>query len=231
MKTQNRWLRALRAAFPHTVPIMTLIVLGMAYGVLMATHGYNAFWSTPCSVVIYAGSMQYALIPLLTSVFAPVQAFCLALMVNARHLFYGVSMLQKYKGLGWVRPFAIFAMTDETFSVACANDPPEGVEPKLFYFWISLLDLCYWTSGTLLGGLAGSILPFDTTGLDFSMTALFVVLLLEQLLKGKTQCISGLIGLGCTALSLLVFGAEDLVLPAMVLILAAILAGRRKLCT
>jgi 4-azaleucine resistance transporter AzlC len=221
-----------KKAFVKTLPVLAgYVVLGTGFGILLRNAGYGVLWAFAMSAFIYAGSMQYVGVSLLAGGASVLTTILTTIMVNARHLFYGVSMLQKYKGLGWVRPFAIFAMTDETFSVACANDPPEGVEPKLFYFWISLLDLCYWTSGTLLGGLAGSILPFDTTGLDFSMTALFVVLLLEQLLKGKTQCISGLMGLGCTALSLLVFGAEDLVLPAMVLILAAILAGRRKLCT
>ena len=231
MKPVSPCLRALRAAFPHTVPVLTgYLVLGIAYGLLMQTKGYGPLWSTLMSAIAFGGSMQYAAIALLTTVFDPVQAFLLSLMVNARHLFYGVSMLRKYAGLGSLRPLLIYWLTDETFSVLCTVDVPEGVERGHFYFWVSFLDYCYWVGGTLVGGLFGGLLTFNTTGMDFALTALFVVLLIEQL-KGRSQRISGAIGLVCTVVALAVFGADKMVIAAMVLILVCLLAGRRKLCS
>ena len=227
----KRQLPVLRAAFPHTVPVLTgYLVLGMAYGILMQTKGYGPLWSGLMSALAFCGSMQYAAITLLTTVFDPLQAFFLSLMVNARHLFYGVSMLKKYAGLGSLRPFLIWWLTDETFSVLCTVDVPEGVDRGPFYFWVSFLNYCYWVGGTLVGGLFGSLLTFNTTGMDFALTALFVVLFIEQL-KGKQQRISGVIGLVCTVAALAVFGADKMVIAAMVLILVCLLAGRRQLCS
>lgn len=231
MKPVASRLHALRAAFPHTIPVLTgYLVLGVAYGILMQTHGYGPLWSTLMSAIAFGGSMQYAAIALLTTVFDPLQAFLLSLMVNARHLFYGVSMLRKYAGLGAVRPFLIYWLTDETFSVLCTVDVPEGVERGPFYFCVSLLNYCYWVGGTLVGGLFGTLLTFNTAGMDFALTALFVVLFIEQL-KGREQRICGLLGLVCTVVALAVFGADRMVIAAMVLILMCLLAGRRKLCT
>lgn len=222
---------ALRAAFPYTVPVMTgYLCLGMAFGVLMKTSGYGVFWSVLMSLMCFAGSMQFLTITLLTTVFDPFQAFVLAIMVNARHIFYGLSVLDKYKGLGKVRAFLIFSLTDETFSLVSTLEPPEGVERRDFYFWISLLDYGYWVTGSAIGGLLGGLITFNTTGLDFALTALFVVLFMEQW-KKKANRPAGLIGIGCPVVSLLVFGADNLVIPAMVLILAVLLGGRRALCT
>ena len=227
----GKQLRALRAAFPHTIPVLTgYLVLGLAYGILMSTRGYGALWSTLMSAIAFCGSMQYAAITLLTTVFDPLQAFFLSLMVNARHLFYGVSMLRKYAGLGGLRPFLIWWLTDETFSVLCTVEVPESAERGPFYFWVSFLDYCYWVGGTLIGGLFGSLITFNTTGVDFALTALFVVLFMEQL-KGKRQRITGLLGLVCTVAALAIFGADRMVIAAMVLILVCLLAGRRKLCS
>lgn len=231
MKSNHPWRVALRAAFPHTIPVLTgYLVLGMAYGILMQTKGYGPLWSGLMSAIAFCGSMQYAAITLLTTVFDPLQALFLSLMVNARHLFYGVSMLRRYAGLGGLRPLLIFWLTDETFSVLCTVDVPEEVERAPFYFWVSFLDYLYWVGGTLMGSLFGSLLTFNTTGVDFALTALFVVLFIEQL-KGKNQRISGLIGLVCTVAALAVFGADKMVIAAMVLILICLLAGRRKLCS
>ena len=221
---------ALRAAFPATIPVLTGYgCLGMAYGLLMAANGYGPLWSTLMSAIGFGGSMQYVAITLLVTAFDPLQAFLLAIMVNARHIFYGLGMLDKYKGLGKVRPFMIYVLSDETFSLVSTLEPPEGVERKDFYFWISLLDYSYWVIATALGGLLGNLLTFDTTGLDFALTALFVVLFLEQW-KKKENRPAGLIGIVCAAVSLAVFGADKLVIPAMVMILAALLGGRKRLC-
>ena len=222
---------ALRAAFPNTVPVMTgYLCLGMAFGVLMKTNGYGVVWSVLMSLMCFAGSMQFITITLLTSAFDPLQAFLLSIMVNARHIFYGLAVLEKYKGLGKLRAFLIFSLTDETFSLVSTLEPPEGVARKDFYFWLSLLDYSYWVIGSAIGGLLGSLLTFNPTGLDFALTALFVVLFMEQWKRTENRP-AGLIGIGCTAVSLLVFGADNLVIPAMVLILAVLLGGRRRLCT
>ena len=221
---------ALRAAFPATIPVLTgYLCIGMAYGLLMANAGYGVFWALLLSLLCYAGSMEFVAVSLLTAGFDPVQALLMALMINARHAFYGLSMLEKYRGTGWARPFLIFSLTDETFSLVSTLEPPDGVTRRDFYFWISLLDYLYWQVGSVLGALIGGMLPFDTTGLDFALTARFIVLFLKQWRKRENRP-AALIGLGCTAVSLAVVGADRLVIPAMVLILAVLLGGRNKLC-
>lgn len=221
--------RTLAAAFPHTVPVLTgYLVLGVAYGVLMQAKGYGAIWAFLMSAVAFCGSMQFVAITLLTTAFDPVGAFLMSLMVNARHLFYGVSMLGKYRGMGGVKAALIYLLSDETFSIVSSVEPPEGVEDKNFYLAVSLLDYFYWVGGTLLGSLAGQFIRFDTTGLDFALTGLFVVLFIEQVKNPKNR-MSGIIGLVCTVAALAVFGADKLVIPAMVLVLVVLLLGRKKL--
>lgn len=222
---------ALRAAFPATIPVLTgYLCLGLAYGLLMAANGYGPLWATLMSAIGFGGSMQYVAITLLVTAFDPLQAFLLAVMVNARHMFYGLAMLDKYRGMGKLRPFVIYVLSDETFSLVSTLEPPAGVERRDLYFWISLLDYAYWVAATALGGLLGSLITFDTTGMDFALTALFVVLFLEQWKKRENRP-AGVIGLGCAAVSLAVFGADNLVIPAMVLILAVLLGGGKRLCT
>ena len=229
-ETQRHQRRAaLRAAFPATIPVMTgFLCLGIAYGVLMQSKGYGPLWSVLMSAIAFGGSMQFVAITLLTAAFDPIQAFLLSVMVNARHMFYGLSLLDKYKGLGKVRPFLIYVLCDETFSLVSTLEPPEGVERKDFYFWISLLDYLYWITGTALGGLAGNLITFDTTGLDFALTALFVVLFLEQWKKPENRP-AGIIGILCAAVSLVVFQADNMVIPAMALVLVVLLGTRRRL--
>ena len=217
------------AAFPHTVPVLTgFLVLGIAYGMLMQSKGYGAPWALLMSGVAYCGSMQFAAISLLTSAFDPLGAFVMSLLVNARHLFYGVSLLEKYRGIGSAKPVLIYLLCDETFSIISSVEPPEGVRPENFYLAISVLDYLYWVGGTLLGSLAGQFIRFDTTGLDFALTGLFVVLFIEQVSNPKNRA-SGVVGLGCSVAALALFGADRLVIPAMILVLAALLIGRKKL--
>ena len=219
--------KAFVAAFPHTIPVLTgFMVLGMAYGVLMQTKGYGAIWSVLMSAIAFCGSMQFVAITLLTVAFNPFQAFLLSLMVNARHLFYGISMLDRYKGLGKIRGFLIYTLCDETFSISSGVLPPEGIERKHFYVAISLLNYSYWVIGTLLGGLLGAFISFNTEGLDFVLTALFVVLFLEQLKVKQNQSI-GFIGVASATIALVIFNADQMVIPAMLFILVALLVRRR----
>lgn len=226
----RRFFGAVRAAFPVTVPVLLgFLVLGMAFGMLMQKNGFSAWWALAMSLIAFGGSLQFAAISLLLAPFDPVGALLLAVMVNARHLFYGLSMLGKYSGLGLRRPFLIFALCDETFSIVSSAPIPQGTAPGDFYLAVTLLDYLYWSGATLLGCAAGTLLPFDTTGLDFALTALFVVLFLEQM-KKKENRVFGLIGVACAALSLLLFGADNMILPAMAMILAILLPGRKVLC-
>lgn len=229
-KRRDEFLKAFSSAFPHTIPVLTgFLVLGMAYGVLMHTKGYTTLWAVLMSAIAFCGSMQFVAITLLSTVFNPLQAFLLSLMVNARHLFYGISMLEKYKGLGKVRTLMIYVLCDETFSISSSINPPDHINRKYFFFSISILNYLYWVIGTFLGGALGSFITFNTKGLDFVLTALFVVLFLEQL-KNKENRISGMIGVACTVIGLSFFGANNVVIPSMILLVVVLLLGRKKLC-
>lgn len=174
-------MKTIRYAFVRSLPIMAgYIVLGLGFGVLLQSKGYGAGWALVMSGLIYAGSMQYVAIDLLAGGASLISAAIMTLMVNARHLFYGISMLERYKDTGAAKPYLIFALTDETYSVVCSGGVPEGVDRKKYYFWVSLLNQLYWIAGGVTGALLGSVLPFDTTGIDFSMTALFLVVMTEQ---------------------------------------------------
>lgn len=221
--------KSLRAAFPFTIPVLTgFLFLGMAYGILMSAKGYGPVWSFLMSALCFCGSMQFVAITLLTSAFHPLGAFLMTLMVNARHLFYGISMLEKYKGTGKIKGLLIFWMCDETFSINCSAEPPEGIEKGEFYFWTSFLDYSYWVIGSVLGGVAGNILHFNTEGLDFVLTALFVVIFLEQCREKKNR-IPAWIGAGCSVLALVIFGADQFIIPAMFAIVAALAVCRNRL--
>ena len=231
METRSTTKSALRAAFPVTIPVLTgFTCLGLAYGVLMETKGYGPLWATLMSAIAFGGSMQFVAITLLTTVFDPIQAFLLSIMVNARHIFYGLSFLDKYKGLGKIRAYLIYTLCDESFSLISTVEPPEHVEKKDFYFWISFLNYSYWVVATALGGLLGKFITFDTTGLDFALTALFVVLFMEQW-KKKENRFAGVVGIACAAASLAIFGADRMVIAAMALILLVLLGGRKRVCT
>ncbi len=227
---KHKYISALAAAFPHTIPVLAgFLVLGMAYGMLMLDKGYGPLWSLLMSAVAFCGSMQFVAITLLTTAFHPLEALLLSFLVNARHLFYGLSMLQKYKGFGRVKAFLIYTLCDETFSIVSCVSPPEGVEPKYFYLSISLLDYCYWIVGTLLGGILGSLITFNTLGLDFALTALFVVLFLEQMKKIENR-ILGVIGVAVALIARVLFGSANMVLPALAGILVILIAGRKQIC-
>lgn len=219
---------ALRAAFPRTIPVMAgYLVLGAGYGLLLQSRGYSFLWAVLMSTTIYAGSMQYVAVDLLSSGASLLSAGLLTLMINARHLFYGLSMLEKYRPVRGVRKgYLIHTLTDETYSLLCTAQPPEGVEAERFYLWVSLLNQLYWIAGSALGGLLGQALPFDTTGVDFAITALFVVIFTDQWLSRKNH-LPALIGVGVSLLSLLCFGPDRFIIPAMAGIALLLMLLRR----
>lgn len=217
----NAWLPALKAAFPLTIPIcLGFLFLGASYGILMGTKGFSFVWPMCMSAFIFAGSMEFVTVNLLLSAFNPLAGFLLALMVNARHLFYGLSMLGKFKGLGWKRPYLIFGMCDETFAINSTAKIPAGIDRGWFYFWVTLCNQLYWVTGATLGGLIGAHLPFNTDGLDFVLTALFLVIFLDQWLDGKhRERLSAVIGVLTSLACLLIFGANDFMIPSMIAML------------
>lgn len=217
---------ALRAAFPPTIPVMAgYLFLGMTYGVYMNVKGFPFWYPMIMALTIYGGSLEFVTVEMLLSPFAPLQTFLTALMIQVRHLFYGIAMLDTFQGLGWKKFYLIFSMSDETFAVTGSAKPPAGVDRGWFLFFISLLDQAYWVTGAALGGLLGGMLPFNTEGLDFVMTAMFVVIFLDRWLQEK-QHITALIGLGASLACLLVFGADNFLIPAMVCILLLLTAFR-----
>ena len=221
--------RALRAAFPRTVPILAgFLFLGMAYGVYMHVLGFSFWYPVVMAVVIFGGSLEFVAGTLLLSPFAPVQSFFIALMIQARHLFYGLSMLEKYKGLGAKRIYLIYGLCDETFSIAYTTRLPQDVDRGWFYFFVTLLNQLYWVAGTALGSLVGGLMSFDTLGLGFVMTAMFVVIFLEQFLHEK-QHISAAVGFLAAGVCLFFFGVDDFLIPTMVLILLFLTALRRPI--
>ena len=222
-------IKALKAAFPQTIPIFTgFWFLGMAYGIYMNASGFSFVYPLCMSLLIYGGSLEFVAVEMLLSPFAPLQTFIMALLIQARHLFYGLSMLDKFKGLGWKKYYLIFGMCDETFSVNCSADIPEDVDRGWFYFWVTLLNQFYWSAAATTGGIVGSLLKIDTSGISFVMTAMFVVIFLEQWLKEKEHSAS-LIGLAVSVLCLVVFGTDSFMVPTMVLIVGLLALLRKPL--
>lgn len=222
MKKNNTILPAARAAFPYTIPILAgFLFLGIAYGIYMNIQGFPAIYPILMSLTIFAGSMEFVTADLLLGVFDPVGTFLLTLMVNARHLFYGISMLDKYKGQGKKSFYLIFGMCDESFSINCTTSVPEGIDRGWFYFFVTLFNHFYWFLGATLGGFFGSLLNFDMEGLEFVMTALLVVIFLENWMKEKNH-ISSLLGLGLSFLCLLLFGSSNFIIPSMLCILGVL---------
>ena len=221
--------KAFRAAFPHTIPIFAgFWFLGMAYGIYMNALGFSFVYPALMALFIFGGSLEFVAGSMLVASFAPVQALLLAFIIQARHLFYGIAMLDRFRGLGWKRPYLIFGMCDETFSINYAADIPQDVDRGWFMFFVTLLNQVYWVSGAALGGLLGGVLPFDTTGVEFAMTALFLVIFLEQWLKER-QHITALIGLGATLVCRLVFPVDSFLIPTMIIILVALTLLRRPI--
>ena len=208
--------KTMKSAFLHTIPVMTgYLVLGFGFGIVLKSNGYPIWLSFAMSLLIYAGSMQYVAIGLLTSGGSLITTALTTLMVNARHLFYGISMLEKYKNTGRKKPYLIFALTDETYSLVCNDHPdiPAG-KRNSYYLFVSLFNQIYWVAGSVLGAAAGSLISFNSEGIDFALTALFVTVFLEQWLSTKKHT-PALIGVGVSVICLVIFGSEQFLIPAM----------------
>lgn len=223
-----RW-RAFKAALPNTIPIFAgFWFLGIAYGVYMHVSGFSFVYPCLMALTIFGGSLEFVAVSMLLSPFAPLTTLLVALMIQARHLFYGIAMLDKFKGLGWKRYYLIFGLCDETFSINYTAKIPPDVDRGWFMFWVTALNQFYWVSGSTLGGLLGGLITFNTEGLDFVLTAMFVVIFLEQWLKEKKHY-TALIGLGVSALCLVLFGADRFLIPSMCGILVLLVGLRQPL--
>ncbi len=217
-----------RYALPRTIPVMVgYLFLGAAYGILMNVNGYGIGWTFAISVLVFAGSLQYLGVTMLAGLVHPLAALMMSLMLNARHLFYGISMLGKYGEVRKGKPYLIFGLTDETFSVVCHDTAPKNLDQDKVYFWITLLDQFYWVLGSVLGAIAGSFITFDTTGLDFALTALFVVIFVDQW-KQKEGHVPAVTGVLASVLCLIIWGASSFIIPAMILILAILTLQYKK---
>ncbi len=207
--------KALKAAFPHTIPIMTgFLFLGASYGIYMNVSGFEFWYPMITSMLIFAGSVEFVTVNLLLGAFNPLQAFLLALMINARHIFYGISMLDKYRGTGLKKFYLIYGMCDESFSVNYTAKIPEDVDKGWFMFFVNLLNQIYWVAGATIGGILGGVIAFNTNGIEFVMTAMFVVIFLEQWLKEKNH-IPSILGLVISVVCLILFGADKFIIPSM----------------
>jgi len=216
-----------RKIFVHTIPVLAgYIFLGIAFGLLMRTNGFPTWYGVVMSIIMFTGALEFAAIPMLAQPFDPVGSFIFGLLLSARHLFYGIPMLKKYKDAGILKPFLIFGLSDETFSICSTVKCPEDIKPKYFYFGITLLNYLYWNIGTFLGGLFGDLVGDKAYGLDFAITALFIVLFIEQL-KDRKGLISGLTGLAATFVLLLIVGKDKMVVVSMAAIAVILVTGRK----
>lgn len=221
--------KLIKTAIIKTLPVMAgYLVLGFGFGILSEKSGYGIWWALVMSVFIYAGSMQFVTISLLTSGASLIATALTTLMVNARHLFYGISMVDKYKDMGKYKPYAIFGLTDETYSLVCSGEYPEGVDKRKYCFLVSALNQSYWVCGTLLGVLAGTIIKFNTAGVDFAMTALFITVFVEQWKSTKNHW-PALIGVISSVVCLLIFGSDGFLIPTMIVITVLLSLGKRFL--
>lgn len=218
-----------RQAFYKSLPVLAgYVILGTGFGILLRNAGYGGLWAFAMSSLIYAGSMQYVGVGLISGGASVITTILTTIMVNARHLFYSISMIERYKGTGKYKPYLVFALTDETYSLLCDGQVPEERTGNLYRFLVSLFNQSYWVTGSVIGSLLGSVLPFSTDGIEFSMTALFIASFTEQWISGGNH-IPAMAGLGCSLLCLLVFGPERFLIPAMLLITLVLTVVQKRI--
>ncbi|MDY4588663.1 MAG: AzlC family ABC transporter permease [Oscillospiraceae bacterium] len=221
--------RSFRAAFPQTIPIFAgFLFLGMAYGIYMNVSGFSFVYPMIMAFVIFGGSLEFLAVEMLLSPFAPVQVLLVSLMIQARHLFYGISMLDRFRGMGWKKFYLIYGMCDESFSINYTAKIPEDCDKGWFYFFVTALNQLYWVSGATIGGLLGELITFNTEGLDFVMTAMFIVIFLDQWLKDKHH-FSAWVGMLSSVGCLLIFGADNFMVPTMICVLIVLTAFRKPI--
>lgn len=225
----SEYKKAFRKAFPYTIPVLTgYLFIGIAFGVMYAEKGYSFLWAILMSVLVYAGSGQYLAVNFFVPGISFLQVIFLTFMVNVRHIFYGVSLVERFNKIGASRWYMIFALTDETYSLLCTTKVPKDVDGPKFLLAISVLDHFYWVLGSAIGAIAGTVLPINSEGIDFAMTALFVVIFIEQWMEKKNR-IPEIIGVVVAIIGLTIFGASSFVLPSMLAIVAVLFVGRKKL--
>ena len=221
--------KAFRPAFAVTIPVLCgYLFIGFAFGVMLRAAGFAPPWAFLSSLTIYAGSGQYLLVSLLAANASLVTVAVMTLLLNCRHIFYGLSFLETFHQMGHKKWYMIFSLTDETYSLLCSLKTPEGIDPNAMRFWIALLDHSYWIFGSVIGAVIGGVLPFDSTGIDFAMTSLFTVIFVEQWMSAKCH-IPAFLGLGAAAVSLAILGPDNFILPAMIAICVMLVAMRGRL--
>ncbi|MFC2470583.1 MAG: AzlC family ABC transporter permease [Lachnoanaerobaculum gingivalis] len=229
MVSKNKIKSAFFSAFPNTIPILAgFLFLGIAYGIYMNQSSFKFYYPMFMSFIIFAGSVEFATVSWLLGSFDPVNIFFLTLMINARHLFYGLSMLEKYNIHGWKKLYLIYGMCDESFSINTTVDVPKDIDKGWFMFFVTMLNQIYWVAGATIGGIFGSFIPFDTKGIEFVMTALFVVIFLENWLKEKDHSAS-VIELFISFICLTVFKGTNFIIPSMIIIITVLTLLRGRL--
>ena len=220
----------IKRAFRASLPVFAgYIVLGIGFGILLKTKGYGLLWAALSSVFVYAGSLQYIMVNLIAAGALLITTALTAVMVNARHPFYGISMIDRYKGAGKKKPYLIFALTDETYSLVCSDESVRGVRDRYrYYFFLSMFNQIYWITGSVMGSVLGGLITFSTEGIDFALTALFVTIFVDQWLSTKDHR-AALTGVIASVICLLIFGADNFLIPAMLCITAALTVMRSKL--
>lgn len=228
MKTENKsFKKTVKTAFIASIPIMAgYIMLGMGFGILLSEKGYGPLWALFMSIVMFAGSMQYVGVDLLASGASLISTAIMTLMVNARHLFYGISMIDKYRGAGKKKFYMVFGLTDENYSLLCDVNLPDDVDRHTYSFLVTLFNHCYWITGCVSGNIIGTVVPFEFNGVEFVLTAVFVAIFTEQWLSTKDH-VPAIIGVVSTLLCLIIFGNENFLIPSMIVITIALTVLRR----
>lgn len=224
----KKYITALKAAFPLTLPICAAyLFLGFSFGIYFCSKGFSMWYPMLTALTVFAGSLEFFIANVMVGAFDPVFMFVMAVIINARHLFYGISMLEPYKNMGLAKLYLIFGLTDETYAINVSINPPENVDKKAYYFFVTLLNHCYWLTGTTVGAFVGSNVEFNSKGLDFSLTALFITIVVNQW-QSMDNHIPALIGLVVPTLCLIALGAKNFIPPAMLLILVIFIMMYRK---
>lgn len=222
--------KTLYFAFKMSLPVLFgYLFLGSAFGIMLYEAGYNFIWAIIISIFVYAGSGQFLLVSMLTSHAALSDIAIMTFFVNSRHIFYGISFIEKFRSYSWRYPYLIFSLTDETYGVNSSfSDVPKGVNEGDARFLIGLFDHIYWIIGSVIGSLAGQLIKIDFTGIDFSMTALFTVIFIDQMRASKSK-LPGIIGVFCAIICLLIFGADKFLLPSLIVTVAILLLSKSRM--